>query len=350
MFDKIYPKDRNQTADLLKGFAVLMMIQVHLMELFAQKEVAQSLVGRISLFQGGPPAAPLFMAVMGYFLAQSKKSFLHNIKRGLLLILGGILLNVGLNLHLLVLIYLDKIQLNPLNYILGADILPLAGLSIILIALIKKVTKDNFLFSTIFSLIILIFILIFHDATIDHQANGSALLYVQAFLWGRLEWSYFPFLPWAAYPLIGFLYKKINENLKIEQSTKDFFVLFSAVVTFVSIKYGIEVSSNLNEYYHHDWLYTLWIFQFLILMIYCFEKIETLCGKNNIMLYIKWLGKNVTAAYVIQWIIIGNITTAIFKTQNELELLVWFFLVTAATSILILMYEKWLSSGNLSHT
>lgn len=83
-------------------------------------------------------------------------------------------------------------------------------------------------------------------------------------------------------------------------------------------------------------------------MIYCFEKIETLCGKNNIMLYIKWLGKNVTAAYVIQWIIIGNITTAIFKTQNELELLVWFFLVTAA--ILILMYEKWLSSGNLSHT
>lgn len=340
MFDKIYPKDRNQTADLLKGFAVLMMIQVHLMELFAQKEVAQSLVGRISLFQGGPPAAPLFMAVMGYFLAQSKKSFLHNIKRGLLLILGGILLNVGLNLHLLVLIYLDKFQLNPLNYILGADILPLAGLSIILIALIKKVTKDNFLFSTIFSLIILIFILIFHDATIDHQANSSALLYVQAFLWGRLEWSYFPFLPWAAYPLIGFLYEKINENLKIEQSTKDFFVLFSAVVTFVSLKYGIEVSSNLNEYYHHNWLYTLWIIQFLILITYTFNRIEISFGKNYFIIYLKWLGENVTSVYVVQWLIIGNFAALIYQTMNFLETFLSFLLVTFFTTIIIILYNK----------
>lgn len=340
MFDKIYPKDRNQTADLLKGFAVLMMIQVHLMELFAQKEVAQSLVGRISLFQGGPPAAPLFMAVMGYFLAQSKKSFLHNIKRGLLLILGGILLNVGLNLHLLVLIYLDKFQLNPLNYILGADILPLAGLSIILIALIKKVTKDNFLFSTIFSLIILIFILIFHDATIDHQANSSALLYVQAFLWGRLEWSYFPFLPWAAYPLIGFLYEKINENLKIEQSTKDFFVLFSAVVTFVSLKYGIEVSSNLNEYYHHNWLYTLWIIQFLILITFTFNRIEISFGKNYFIIYLKWLGENVTSVYVVQWLIIGNFATLIYQTMNFLETFLSFLLVTFFTTIIIILYNK----------
>lgn len=340
MFDKIYPKDRNQTADLLKGFAVLMMIQVHLMELFAQKEVAQSLVGRISLFQGGPPAAPLFMAVMGYFLAQSKKSFLHNIKRGLLLILGGILLNVGLNLHLLVLIYLDKFQLNPLNYILGADILPLAGLSIILIALIKKITKDNFLFSTIFSLIILIFILIFHDATIDHQANSSALLYVQAFLWGRLEWSYFPFLPWAAYPLIGFLYEKINENLKIEQSTKDFFVLFSAVVTFVSLKYGIEVSSNLNEYYHHNWLYTLWIIQFLILITFTFNRIEISFGKNYFIIYLKWLGENVTSVYVVQWLIIGNFATLIYQTMNFLETFLSFLLVTFFTTIIIILYNK----------
>ena len=30
--------------------------------------------------------------------------------------------------------------------------------------------------------------------------------------------------------------------------------------------------------------------------------------------YITWLGKNVTLIYVIQWIIVGNIGTAIYKT------------------------------------
>ena len=59
---------RSFTADLLKGMAVLAMIQVHLMELFARQEVYDSLTGKISLFLGGIPAAPVFMAVMGYFL------------------------------------------------------------------------------------------------------------------------------------------------------------------------------------------------------------------------------------------------------------------------------------------
>lgn len=349
VFEKIYPKDRNQTADLLKGFAVLMMIQVHLMELFAKQEIFDGLIGKISLFLGGPPAAPLFMAVMGYFLARSRKSFLQNIKRGVILILGGILLNIGLNFHLLILIFSDKLQLNPLNYIFGADILSLAGLSVILIAAIKKITRDNFYPSIILSFIILIFILISHAATVDHRASDRTLLYVQAFLWGKLEWSYFPFLPWAVYPLVGFLYQKTKEQIKIEQSTKDFFALISAVVTFVSIKYGVNTASNLNEYYHHNWLYTLWIFQFLILMVYGFEKIEIQWGKKNIMLYVKWLGKNVTTAYVIQWLIIGNIATAVYKTQNEIELLIWFFLATAAASILIVMYEKWLGDRKLSY-
>lgn len=348
-FNKFYSQDRNQTADLLKGFAVLMMIQVHLIELFAKQEIYDGLIGKISLFLGGPPAAPLFMTVMGYFLAKSNKNFLQNLKRGILLTLGGILLNIGLNFHLLILIFNGKIQLNPLAYIFGADILPLAGLSVILIALIKKFTKNNLLSSMLFPPIILIFILILHAETINHQVNSNTFIYIQAFLWGKLEWSYFPFLPWAVYPLAGFSYYIIAEKINIEKSTKDFAFLFSSVVTFVSIEYAVKIASDLKEYYHHNWLYTLWIFQFLIFLVCCFERLETSWGRNTIMLYIKWLGKNVTAAYVIQWIIIGNISTAIYKTQNEMELIVWFFLVTAAASILIVIHKKWPGIRKLSY-
>ena len=36
--------------------------------------------------------------------------------------------------------------------------------------------------------------------------------------------------------------------------------------------------------------------------------------KSKMFKYITWLGKNVTLIYVIQWIIVGNIGTAIYKT------------------------------------
>ena len=66
--------NRNQTADLLKGLAVIFMIQVHLIELFARQDIFSSNIGSVLLFFGGPPAAPIFMAVMGYYIAQSKKT------------------------------------------------------------------------------------------------------------------------------------------------------------------------------------------------------------------------------------------------------------------------------------
>jgi uncharacterized membrane protein len=66
--------DRDGTADLLKGFAVLFMIQVHIMEQFATPDTCNSIIGKISMFLGGPFCAPVFMAVMGYFLAFSSKN------------------------------------------------------------------------------------------------------------------------------------------------------------------------------------------------------------------------------------------------------------------------------------
>ena len=59
---------RTQTADVLKGIAVLLMIQVHIIELFATDEIYNSNIGKILLFFGGPPVAPIFMILFGYFI------------------------------------------------------------------------------------------------------------------------------------------------------------------------------------------------------------------------------------------------------------------------------------------
>ena len=67
-------------------------------------------------------------------------------------------------------------------------------------------------------------------------------------------------------------------------------------------------------------------------------------GETMMMKYIKWLGKNVTILYVIQWIIIGNIATEIYKTvSNPFYLAYWFIaiLITAsALSFLILKVKQ----------
>lgn len=340
LFKNLYPQERNQTADLLKGFAVVFMIQVHLMELFAKQHIHDELIGKISFFLGGPPAAPLFMAVMGYFLAKSGKSFLQNIKRGVTLIVGGIILNVGLNFHLLVLIFLEKVQLDPLQYIFGADILPLAGFSIILISLIKNFTKTNPHSASLVSFLTIIFILILHSITIETEPQSRTVAYIQAFFFGKLEWSYFPLLPWAVYPLAGFFY---GTSLKISNTInkiKNAAIIVFTVITITTFNYAVETASDLTGYYHHNWIYSLWILQFLALMIYAAEILENNYGKSIVFIYIKWLGKNVTAVYVFQWLLIGNIATAIYRTQNEFALVIWFVAVVLTTSALCYGYER----------
>jgi uncharacterized membrane protein len=52
--------------DLLKGLAIILMIQVHITELFLDHAGRESIVGKISLFLGGPFTAMVFMIVMGY--------------------------------------------------------------------------------------------------------------------------------------------------------------------------------------------------------------------------------------------------------------------------------------------
>lgn len=328
--------DRNQTADFLKGLAVLCMIQVHLIELFALQDIFDSSFGSVLLFLGGPPAAPIFMAVMGFYISQSKKTLVYNLKRGLFLCIGGILLNIGLNFHFLLLVANGNSQVDPLRLIFGADILSLAGLSIIVVSFLKTFVKKNLLIY----LLLAVAVLYLHNMTLNANLSDKSFVFVQAFLWGSLDWSYFPVLPWIFYPIIGFVFRIFLEKFHLDQSNKDFIGLFAAVITYTTLSYGIEIAADLKNYYHHDWLYSLWVVQFLILIGYLAEKIEMLIGKSNPMIFLKWLGKNVTAVYVFQWIIIGNIATALYKSQNWVEIFLWFIGITIAVSILIFTFEK----------
>ena len=146
-------ESRNKIVDLLKGIAVLFMIQVHLVELFANPEVYNSKLGSISLFLGAAPVAPTFMIIMGYFLSRSNKSTNQLIFRGILLFCLGMILNCLLNLNLLLSVSKGLLKLNIFPFIFGVDILQFAGLAIIFISLLEKLIEKSFMIPIILAIL-----------------------------------------------------------------------------------------------------------------------------------------------------------------------------------------------------
>jgi uncharacterized membrane protein len=334
-------QERNGAADLLKGIAVILMIQVHLVELFARQDFFDSSIGSFLLFLGGPPAAPVFMAAMGYFVFKSNKPTGYLVLRGLKLIGGGILLNIGLNLNLLISIYSNNLNINPFEYIFGADILPLAGFSIIILALLKSRFKDNFYLFAVLGIIVLIVTPLLPDIYSD---NNSPAAYFQAFFWGNLSWSYFPLFPWLFYPAAGYTFAAAQNNIRNIFSNKIILYPVAAaafLIIAVTWGYGYNISSTLEIYYHHNFMFAIWTLIFISLYSGIIFFLHKTLPMLPVILYLKWVGKNVTAFYIFQWLIIGNIATEIYKTQYGIELILWFSAVMIAVTMLVLIYNNY---------
>lgn len=316
---------RTQIADVLKGIAVFFMIQVHIVELFADNLFYTSYLGKILLFMGGPTVAPVFVLLFGYFIAKSQKTTKQLVIRGLKIIGLGIFLNIALNLNLILSVYNGLFEIDLWPYIFGIDILQFAGFSIIVIAMFKKVLQKNLVFT-----ILCIFIVAFlGEFLLNFIPENIILKYISALFYGSTHWSYFPLFPWLGYPLAGIAFYKIQKKYDLSILIKPKFLisitLLFLVFTALTINYAISISSNLALYYHHSILFMCWVFLFLAFYSLFINEINKLIGDTMLFNYLKWLGKNVTLIYVIQWIIIGNLATTIYKTiSNPLNLLFYF--------------------------
>ena len=332
---------RTQTFDLLKGIAVLLMIQVHIVELFADNTISTSHVGKILMFLGGAPVAPVFAFVLGYFLASSKKSKKQLIIRGVKLFALGMLLNVALNFNLILSITKGLYKIDRLPYILGIDILQFAGISIILITLLKEVIEQSILFTVAFC---------FVSAFLGHYLlnyipENEFLLYLSSLFYGSSKWSYFPLFPWLAYPLTGIAFYQIKYRFDFSV-LKDAKVLFPVSVLCVlfsifTARYAVSVSYQLPLYYHHGIKFFLWTIVFLAFYGFFANEINKLIGDTIVLKYIKWLSRNVTTMYFIQWVIIGNIATEVYKTvSSPVYLVAAYVIILLMSSALCWMYLK----------
>jgi uncharacterized membrane protein len=305
---------RNHILDLLKGIAVLLMIQVHVMELFASDLISTNTIGKLSLFLGGAPVAPLFMVVFGHFISKTYQSTMQLIVRGIKMFALGMILNVALNLNLISSVCFGKLDVDLMPYIFGVDILHFAGIALIIIAPFKKWFQKQYLLP----LITMLVAALLGHYLLNYVPNNNVLKYVSAFFYGSMPWSYFPVFPWLAYPLAGMVVYQLQQRydfswLLVVKTKIVLSVLFLIFIVF-TVKYAIIISSDLPLYYHHGLLFFGWVMTFLFFYTFGINELNERFGETSVFKYIKWLGKNVTLIYVIQWILIGNIATAIYKT------------------------------------
>lgn len=332
---------RIQTPDLLKGVAVVLMIQVHVMELFARQEIMDGSWGKISLFLGGVPAAPVFMIIMGYFAALGNKPPGSLVRRGLRLFAAGLLLNIGLNAHLIWKVLFDGwgAVVNVWTYIFGVDILHLAGLSL----MITGVFYHLFHSRVLPWLLLLSLVLVIPFVTTPYHGEIIWLRYPLAFIYSSEAWSYFPLIPWLAYPAAGYLFRLIESvylTKGISPLRRNLLLLVLPVFIVIGFTYAVKTSHSLEAYYHHDILFFLWALVFMTWWWALASFAQQHMGSTRILKFIKWLGIHVTRVYIVQWLLIGNIATGIYKSLPEYLLVISFVLMLIFTSLFTLLWNR----------
>lgn len=323
-------KQRHLLPDLLKGIAVILMIQVHLTELFATREFADSMPGRLSLFLGGFPAAPLFMVVMGWF-AFNTKGLKNTAFRAIKLLFTGLLLNLALNLSLLIKVWSGELEVDVWAYLLGADILFLAALSLIAAEGAKRVSNRKWWALLIIALVVATLAPMFSAET---PATGI-WRYIRPLIADKYAWwSYFPLFPWSAYVLAGMAASALHEqNTTLWNLLKHPVTQVAVVAAFVTGSwYGWQISTHLEAYYHHGLLFFLWALTAIGFWIYLWDKVQHLIPEIRSL---QWIGRNVTTIYFVQWVLIGNLGTWLYHTQSGSALVIWFILIVSTTLALV---------------
>lgn len=325
--------------DLLKGLAAFFMVQIHITELFIDSAGKESTLGKTFLFLGGPFAAVVFMVVMGYFISKNNGSVWQNILRGIKIFILGFLLNIGLNFHLLLKIKFSGWQYNPLEYIFGVDILYLAGLSVILLALLKTLKTGQK--AAAFILLLLVCCL---SGWMNENLTVTNHFYILPFVAGNYSWSYFPIFPWLAYPLTGFVFAQQEEKIKrfisAQKTASAMLLAVVAILVLVFSKQGLRTTINLPEYYHHTSGYILWALGLTLLWAIFLQFILKHFPSTRLGDFFCRIGKNITLFYVIQWLIIGNMATSVYQSQPMSSYWYWFGGIFTVSVLLTFLIEK----------
>jgi uncharacterized membrane protein len=331
--------------DLARGLAVFFMIAVHTLEVFASEDVKKSVFGHIIEFFGGPPAAPVFMTLMGFSFMYSRKSELKpKLLRGFKIFLSGYILNIirgVLPFTLSTYLKMDVLETFPLEklnrytILTIVDILQFAGIALIIMAFIQefKINKYIILFSALLISMLSPFLW-------GLNLNIPVIDQILELFWGDqpIEFSFiankiaFPVFPWLSFPLLGMFLGDAMKNSKDQNTTFKYFGIIGILVLVIGIAISYSnIDYHFNDYYHSRQGGMLFMCGFVVFWLYINKLILDKVPQNKFFdLFFKW-SNGVTNIYFVQWIII--IWSIAFFGINQSSYVTILLLIITFTSV-----------------
>jgi uncharacterized membrane protein len=317
---------RVYAVDLARGLAVLFMIGVHVLDTYSSHELQHTVLGLIIAWLGGPPSAPVFMALMGVSFYYSRNTDLKfGIKRGLEIILLGYILNILRGILPIFVVSLlapsvaESIPQAVANYhdaFVELDILQFAGLSLIVMAIIRELKFNKYILLCL-SVIIGFISPMLWNITPNIPVAGYFLDY----LWGDKPSSMmcignlvsFPFFPWFTFVLIGmFLGDSLTKSTNLHETFKKAGIIGCSIMIVSLIIIVPNMSYHMHDYYHSRPGFVAFMAGFILVWIYICDVITKYIKMNGVFSIIFYWSRNVTSLYVIQWVIIMAGADAVF--------------------------------------
>jgi uncharacterized membrane protein len=192
--------------DIARGVAVLGMILIHVQRHWAQPEPWAGLPNLVLAVLGGPLAAPVFMLVMGASVAWSRRTDHWSLaRRGLLLLAAGLALNIARGTLPLVVGQAAGVlppegvgEFTAWSLLVTVDVLQLAGSSLVAIALLRPLIRRGAGWVAAAVAVVTV-----APMLRPVQAGVPLLDGALGVLWATGPSVYYPFFPWAVFPLLG---------------------------------------------------------------------------------------------------------------------------------------------------
>ena len=313
--------------DLMRGLAIFFMIMQHAMIIHEVSEgEGDTLIGNIFILLGTAPAAPVFLFILGVFVANSKKSSPENIVRGIRLFVFGYIFNV-LRFTIPALIggapYSNGNA--PLDLLLIVDIFQVAGLSLIFLGVIKKIVKPRILFLVMIPAVLLV------SPKLWGIGNNSPLLSPFTGVGGNVT---FPLFPWIIFPLLGMY---LNPYLLQRQLPWKALLLTGALAGLAGF-FTLDLFSE-SDYSRLDFGTGLILISFVLFWTAISGFTVRYLLKSRFSIVAKTLfywSRNVTPIFIIQWMIYGWSSLLIgVNKQNDVVSVLIGFSVLIVTHLLI---------------
>lgn len=328
-----YQKD----LDLAKALAIVFMIWVHVNEYYQTLAIEGGVYNRVVEFVGSPLSAPIFIILLGVGIVYSRRSTAKYLfKRGISLLLLGYGLNIVMDLIPNTII---AIRTNDMSYIQlglesiwGIDILAFSGLAFLFFSLIKKFNISNKRLFGIWCALMTLNIFL-RGTTVENKIINI----ICRGIWGTDELSWFPFLSWITFAILGYYFGQILircTNKTVLYKNILFVTAPLSVMLWIysyvnNVRFGAFGALYQTEYYHQDVMGNIVLCVFALFWIsilhFVYQYIPEIIKRS-----INRWSKNTNLMYCIHYTIIG-FSVLVLKTESYMPLKV----IVLALSIFI---------------